>query len=157
MGSLREFGTPPELEDVVNRRAAYALIRAESGAVMAVHGPQNRLFLPGGGCEPGEAPKQALARELLEETGHVLGFCEHRWRVVQHFSADGVVYRMTADLFAASLGRRVERVAEHEAIWVNPTDGKLPWYHASHAWAVAQLVSQTPNLGKGNEPGEESV
>ncbi len=29
--------------------------------------------LPGGGVEPGEAPEEAAARELLEETGYVAG------------------------------------------------------------------------------------
>ena len=34
-----------------------------------VSGQGGRLFLPGGGMQPGEPPKDALLREIIEEIG----------------------------------------------------------------------------------------
>jgi len=51
--------------------AAVALIRDDGGRLMVgrLAGPTELWGLPGGGIEPGETPEQAVAREVLEETG----------------------------------------------------------------------------------------
>lgn len=47
-----------------------AIIRNEEGLVLLQHRREDRRWgLPGGALEPGEAPAQALVREVWEETG----------------------------------------------------------------------------------------
>ena len=128
-----QFGKPV-VEGAVPRRAAYAFVRDGRGWFLAVRGPGG-LFLPGGGCESEESSEEALARELREETGHVLVGFGYRSTAVQHFTADGVTYRMTAKFYAAALGDQVAE-PEEELLWVDPAAGDDPWYHACHAWAV---------------------
>lgn len=136
-----QFGTPGG-EGVVPRRAAYALVRNESGRLLAVKGRRG-LFLPGGGCELEESPEEALARELREETGHELVSFAYRSTAIQHFAADGVSYRMTATFYAAALGEQVAE-PEEELLWVDPVKGSEPWYHDCHAWAVRNEAAAPP-------------
>jgi 8-oxo-dGTP pyrophosphatase MutT (NUDIX family) len=58
----------------VQRTAAYAVVTDPDGAVLLVHAsPRSdyagRWFLPGGGVGHGEAPRDAVVREVAEETG----------------------------------------------------------------------------------------
>lgn len=53
---------------------AAAVVEREDGAFLLAQRPQGKVYagwweFPGGKCEPGEAPAQALARELHEELG----------------------------------------------------------------------------------------
>jgi 8-oxo-dGTP pyrophosphatase MutT (NUDIX family) len=132
---IPEFGTPAGTPDVVSRRAAYALIRDDAGRFLAVRANPG-LFLPGGGCEPGEPPELALTREIREEIGHEVSALLHRVTAVQHFNADGVAYRMTADFYTVSLGDRSAEETEHDMVWLDPNGRGDRWYHACHAWAV---------------------
>ena len=54
------------------RVAAYAVICDERGLLLAHWNEQGRTgwTLPGGGIEPGEAPADAVVREVDEETGY---------------------------------------------------------------------------------------
>jgi len=58
------------------RVAAYALCRDETGRVLLCHiapsvGVGDVWTLPGGGLDFGESPRDAVVRELEEETGYV--------------------------------------------------------------------------------------
>jgi 8-oxo-dGTP diphosphatase len=135
MAVIPEFGTPAGIPDVVRRRAVYGLIRDDAGRFLAVRADSG-LFLPGGGCKPGESPELALTREIREEIGYEASALRHRATAVQHFNADGVSYRMTADFYIVSLGDRSVEDAEHVIVWLDPDERGDRWYHACHAWAV---------------------
>ena len=138
-----QFGTPAA-EDAVERRAAYAFVRDGRGRFLAVQGAGG-LFLPGGGCESGESPEAALARELREETGQDLVRLVYRSTAIQHFAADGVSYRMMAAFYAVVLGDQLSE-PEEELLWVDPATGDDSWYHACHAWAVRrEAAAPLPN------------
>jgi 8-oxo-dGTP diphosphatase len=58
----------------VQRSAAYAVVTDDSGGVLLVRASarsdlRGRWFLPGGGLRHGEHPRDAVLRELAEETG----------------------------------------------------------------------------------------
>lgn len=52
-----------------NQAGAYAVIFDTDGLVLTVLAGNGRCYLPGGRLEPGETPRQALAREIGEECG----------------------------------------------------------------------------------------
>lgn len=58
-----------ERTKLVPRPSVYAIIRKDDGLLMVRGANQGRLFLPGGGVEPGETFEHALRREVWEETG----------------------------------------------------------------------------------------
>jgi len=71
-GSVR--GVPDHDLALVQRTAAYAVVTDPDGALLLVRAsPRSdfagRWFLPGGGVGHGEAPADAVVREVLEETG----------------------------------------------------------------------------------------
>ena len=83
---------------------------------------------PGGKIEPGEAPEQALAREILEELN--LGIEVHE------FVASGRVSsgdrQIQLDVYMASVVSGELELREHEAFrWVGPLElRKLDWAEA---------------------------
>lgn len=71
-GEYREFVTK-ERED--SHAQAIIALTADNKVILAKQfraGPEKIMYeLPGGGMEPGENPKEAVIRELAEETGYV--------------------------------------------------------------------------------------
>jgi 8-oxo-dGTP diphosphatase len=69
----RRFDSPVvSLSAMDLRVAAYAVISDERGLLLAHWNEDGRTgwTLPGGGIEPGEAPGDAVVREVEEETGY---------------------------------------------------------------------------------------
>lgn len=59
----------PEKGSVFRRRAARGIVVKE-GELLLIHTGAGDYKFPGGGVESGETLEQALAREMLEETGY---------------------------------------------------------------------------------------
>jgi ribosomal protein S18 acetylase RimI-like enzyme len=72
------FGSAPPDEPATVRPSAYGLVIDPANRLAVVRTPQG-LFLPGGGIEPGESPRAAVVREVLEECG--LEVCIGAWSV----------------------------------------------------------------------------
>jgi 8-oxo-dGTP diphosphatase len=53
---------------ILRRPSAYAVIRDAQDRVVCVR-TEHGLFLPGGGLDPGEAPREGVVREVREECG----------------------------------------------------------------------------------------
>src|SRR5437868_4217600 len=59
--------------DLIVMPAACALVRGAAGRVLIQRRADSGVWeLPGGAIDPGEAPAQALVREIFEETGLVV-------------------------------------------------------------------------------------
>lgn len=72
---IRRFGAPPKRNQSYRHRPGAYVILPRGRQILATYqGGQHREFqLPGGGIEPGEAPIPALHREVMEETGWIMG------------------------------------------------------------------------------------
>ncbi|WP_101066789.1 NUDIX hydrolase [Roseovarius salinarum] len=68
---IPRFGTPPAKGRDYRRRPGVYAILPRAGRLLLTRQshPHPEVQLPGGGIDPGEAPVQALHREVLEETG----------------------------------------------------------------------------------------
>ena len=63
-----------------------------------------RILPPGGGVEPGESPRQAAAREALEETGYRVALRDAPARIARYpYTWDGVPRSITTHFFRAEL------------------------------------------------------
>ena len=130
-----EFGTPDPRSAAIPRSAAYAVVRGSRDHFLIVRAKRG-LFLPGGGSWPGESPEVTVCREVLEEIGADIVLDRHLGRAIQHFAANGVHYRMTAEFFAGTVPRVLDTVGEHEALWIQAKELEGCLYHECHEWAV---------------------
>jgi len=69
MSSLAAAATLSTATPAPAQAGAYAVILDDRGRVLTVRPGNGRCYLPGGRIEPGETPRQALAREIAEECG----------------------------------------------------------------------------------------
>ena len=72
---IRRFGTAPRTDVRYTRRVGAYAILPRDGMLLLTHQeePEPEIQLPGGGIDPGESPVRALHREVMEETGWLIG------------------------------------------------------------------------------------
>lgn len=72
---IRRYGETPKPGQSYTRRPGVYAILPRGGQILATWqgGVHNEFQLPGGGVDPGESPLQALHREVMEETGWIIG------------------------------------------------------------------------------------
>lgn len=132
----RRFGRPPERDRrYTPRPGVYAIIDAGDGLLATFQEePRPELQLPGGGVDPGESPRVALAREVLEETGYTIHGLRrlgmfHRYTYMPEYD---LFAQKQCHIYVARLGLRRSDPTEpgHMAVF-------LPWETAAARLAVS--------------------
>lgn len=123
--------------------ADFVLVLAiDLGRILLVRNARRQVLeLPGGWVDPGETPRQAAARELLEETGHVAGSMEILGWL--QLGSPGTVDPLTGLVFGAQRLRRRRPHAQDEEIeslhWARLA-ALPPALSGIDAWLVVQFA-----------------
>ncbi len=122
-------GSPERAERIV-REGARVLLADPSGKLLLLrahdpHDPQRSWwFTPGGGVDPGESAREAAARELREETGHI----------VNPDALEGPVWERVALFDFMS-----EPYVQHEVFFVARVDADAAAPAGEPAWTDTEL------------------
>ena len=136
----RVFGTRLQNIAYLDRPGAYAVILGSDKKLAFVRGKAGRLFLPGGGVEPSERPKDALVREVIEEIGWRIRILSRIGRATQFVCVEGEgCFAIRASYFRAVLINRHTMKCEHEIVWLPVAAAAACLARESDAWAISQL------------------
>lgn len=122
----------------VVRPSAYAMLRAEDGAIAVVREPRGWI-LPGGGIEGDETPEQAVVREAREECGLVIApfaVVARATEIVHSPAGHTGVEKVSVFLEASVVGFGPATEPDHELFWLPPAEAMARLSHKSHRWAV---------------------
>lgn len=135
-GGVATFGTRRPGVAYEPRPAAYAVIRDGRGRFAAVRSGGG-LFLPGGGIEGAESPRDAVEREVREECGRRITIRSAIGEAVEYFTASGRRhYELRAVFLKASFDGEAGGPGGDELVWLDASEAKRLLFHRSHAWAV---------------------
>ena len=144
MSALPQFGHQEPAQSDILRPGAYAVLSRTDGCI-AVLQVGERFFLPGGGLEDGETPRQALRREMLEETGCAVHIGREIGRAEEVLQAHGKRCLIQGRFFSARLGRQKAQPIEtdHQLIWLEAQAALQKLHSPGQAWAV-QIWLENP-------------
>jgi len=118
-GDLQEdpvqFGEAPPDGRAATRPGVYAVILEDGGTSIRVLSQPGMLHLPGGGKDPGESDEDAVRREMMEETGHLIKSMKFIGKANQY--SNSVKYgRMNklCSFYLVELGPRVSNAVDDE-------------------------------------------
>ena len=139
MSRTPQFGGPHGL--FKDRPGAYAVIR-KHGSILTVF-VRARFHLPGGGIDEGEDPEEAVAREVLEETGYTTSHLVLLGRANQFLETRdlGPINKIGTYFSGRISGAPVETIEhDHAVMWVSPETFLESPAHEFHKWAVARSI-----------------
>ena len=122
-----------EAQDITMRPAAYGIIEHKGKLLLVNTKSTGKWFFPGGAIEPGELSKDALKREIHEETGieveigklfkvHESFFYYDPWQ--KGFQNISLIYLCQPKTFDVSDAYNEERDEAEKAQWINMSDLK---------------------------------
>jgi len=137
--AIPQFGRPLPGRDHKPRPGAYAIVLNALRELLVVE-EDGRLYLPGGGLDPGESPEQALHREFLEETGYrvVIDRCLGQANEYVADETPNTAFNKHCLFFAVTLagGSGVPAIATNHPRWVPVPEALSTLSNAAHRWAV---------------------
>ena len=143
--ALTAFHRDPEITGSMHRGLpcplALVVLDAEGGILLGLNRWRGSWELPGGLLEEGETPRQAAARELLEETGVDLPEDQLRWAGLAEFAlVDPTRIELAAVFVARSERRPAVQSSEEltEVGWFRP--GHPPEPHSPLDLAIAEIA-----------------
>ena len=145
--TIPQFGSPWPGRDHKPRPGAYGVVLDSGGRLLVVE-EFARLYLPGGGLDPGETPEQALHREFEEETGYtvtidsVIG--EAREYVADETPGVAAAFNKYCYLYVVRLtgGTGVPTIDSNKPSWVAVAQALPMLSNEAHRWAVRQVLQR---------------
>ncbi|WP_250846909.1 (deoxy)nucleoside triphosphate pyrophosphohydrolase [Aquisphaera insulae] len=128
---------------LIQRAGRYYVQRRPEGTVYAGY-----WEFPGGKCEPGETPEQAVARECLEETGLAVAVSRLR-HVIEHRYPHGLVRLHVFD--CEPVDPRAEPAQTHEFRWVHPRELETLRFPEANEPVLRELVASAREEARSSE------
>ena len=136
-----QFGEKVEEAHCILRPGAYAVIMDDNEQIAIVE-DNGRFHLPGGGIHENENIDEALAREVLEETGLVFASKKYIGNANQYCYSPGnkKYYNKLCQYFLIGQFNEDPSIKnpEHKVAWMSPDDAQNRLEHESHIWAIRQ-------------------
>lgn len=139
---MLQFGLPDPTLTYKDRPTAFGLVFHDGkiACVRVDRGDASYYDLPGGAIDGDETEEQAVAREFLEETGMTVRPLARIAHAAQYFhKSDGEPLNNTGGFWIAeqlSLDPAAKVEADHELVWLAPSEALAQLRHEAHAWAV---------------------
>lgn len=134
-----------KLEGIIytKRPGAYAIIERKEDNKIAIATASNCFFFLGGGIEGEETEREALKRELLEESGYTIKNIRLFDKVASW--ADGGErgpLDVTATFYRAEFDQKVTDPIEkdHKILWVEPIEYKEKLYHEYQRYILGKYA-----------------
>ncbi|WP_300541260.1 NUDIX domain-containing protein [Maricaulis sp.] len=141
-----QFGAAEPGVPYTFRPVIYGLAPRSDGRIATVHirGTASSSWdLPGGMVDPGEAHREALVREFLEETGWAVEPGPLVVRARQYTVTSQGEYRHNHAAFHACTlvaDRHAKMDDDHELVWLGPLEAISRMRHDAAAWAITKWL-----------------
>ena len=118
------FGEPPQKGLTYRRRPGIYVILPRGQDLLLTYqaGGHGEFQLPGGGIDPGESPRTALYREVLEETGWSIASPRRfgTYRYFKYMPDYDLLAEKVCHIYIARPIRQIAdpREADHSALWM---------------------------------------
>ncbi len=118
------------------RPGAYGIVR-DAAKRIAVLRTEKGLYLPGGGCDPGESLEETLLRELVEECQWEVGIRHRVGAALEYVYAEGEGYfRKECTFYEAEVVKG--SLDGPDIVWLEPGEAAERLKFGSQRWAIRE-------------------